>query len=318
MSSTVKVPRLFGSKESAVPSFLDGETIGVLSVGRRLYENPSTVELSDGRTLGYAETGAPDGDPVLAFHGIPNGRLGAAVFDQVGRELGVRIIAPERPGVGVSDPDPTRVLLDWPVDVAECLDALGIDAAPALGISGGGPYALACGAAAPERFPRVATCCGLGPVESATRPLRLLLRGANYLPWAIQAFLGVEVRSAKYAPEWTIERRVKASAPRDEAIWRGDVGKLLVASMPIACQEHGTRSFVRDIQLSGRDWGFSLDAIDVPVGIWHGQADRINPVEMGVYLRDAIPTAEAYLYPDLGHLSIFVEHDAEMFEWLTQ
>ncbi|WP_435073891.1 alpha/beta fold hydrolase [Halorubrum sp. HHNYT27] len=318
MGSAGIISRRFRGEKNAIPQFLDGETTGMLSVGRRLFENPSTVELADGRKLGYAETGASDGNPVLAFHGIPNGRLGAAVFDHVGRELGVRIIAPERPGVGVSDPDPTRVLMDWPADVAECLDALGIDAAPALGISGGGPYALACGAAAPERFPRIATCCGLGPIESATRPLRLLLRGANSLPWAIQAFLGVEVRAAKYAPGWTIDRRVKGSAPRDEAIWRGDVGKLLVASMPAACQEHGTKSFVRDIQLSGRDWGFPLDSIDVPVGIWHGQADRINPVEMGAYLRDVIPNAESYIYPELGHLSIFVEHDAELFEWLTR
>lgn len=318
MRSPVKIPHPFGSEKSAIPPFLDGEPTGMLSVGRHLFENPSTVELTDGRTLGYAETGAPDGDPVLAFHGIPSGRLGAAVFDHVGRELGIRVVAPERPGVGVSDPDPGRVLLDWPGDVAQCLDALGIDAAPVLGISGGGPYALACGAAAPDRFPRVASCCGLGPVESATRPLRLLLRGANHLPWAIQAFLGVEVRSARYAPEWTIDRRVRSTAPRDEAVWRGDVGKLLVASIPAACRRHGTASFVRELQLFGRDWGFPLEAIDVPVGIWHGRADRINPVEMSTYLRDAIPTAEPYLYPDLGHLSVFTEHDTEMFEWLTQ
>lgn len=237
------VPRLWGEKRD-VPQFLDGETTGLLSVGRRLLDNPSTVELADGRTLGYAETGAPDGDPVLAFHGIPNGRLGAAVFDQVGRDLGNRILAPERPGVGVSDPAPNRALLDWPTDVTQFLDALGIETAPALGISGGGPYALACGAVAPDRFPRVATCCGVGPVESAPSALRLLLRSANYFPWLPRAFLGLEVRSAEYAPEWTIDRRVRGAAPGDEAVWRGEVGQLLVASIPVACRHHGTAPFV--------------------------------------------------------------------------
>lgn len=68
----------------------------------------------------------------------------------------------------------------------------------------------------------------------------------------------------------------------------------------------------------GRDWEFSLADIDVLVGIWHGEADRINPVMMARYLRDAIPTAEAFLYPDRGHVSIFVVHDREMFGWLTK
>ncbi|MCT9097798.1 alpha/beta fold hydrolase [Haloarchaeobius sp. HME9146] len=309
--------RLLGKQRAELPYLGDGAT-GMRAVARRLVENPSVLTLSDGRTLGYAETGDPAGRPVLTFHGIPNGRLGAAVFDQVGRDLGVRVIAPERPGVGVSDPDPSRELTGWPADVVELLDALDIDAAPVLGISGGGPYALACGAVAPERFPRVAVCCSSGPLESVPRLLRLMIRAAIHVPWVIRAFLGFEVRSARYAPGWTIERRVRGAAPRDESVWRGDVGKLLVASIPAACQHHGTAAFVRDLQLFGQDWPFSLAAIDVPVGIWHGRGDRINPVEMGTHLLDAIPTAEGHFYPELGHLSIFVEHDAEMFEWLVR
>jgi pimeloyl-ACP methyl ester carboxylesterase len=98
----------------------------MLSVGRDLFENPSTITLPDGRTLGYAETGDADGEPIVALHGIPSGRLGAAIFDQVAREHGIRIIAPERPGVGVSDPDPDRELVDWPADVSDLLDILDI------------------------------------------------------------------------------------------------------------------------------------------------------------------------------------------------
>lgn len=296
----------------------DEDAPGMLSLASRLLENPTAVTLSDGRTLGYAETGDPNGDPVLTFHGIPNGRLGAAVFDETARELCVRIIAPERPGVGVSDPDPDRELVDWPADVAELLDALDIDEAPVLGISGGGPYALACGAVAPTRFPRVAACCSLAPLTSGDRSHRLLALTATRLPWVLRAFLGLEVRSARYAPEWTIDRRVKGAAARDEALWRGEVGRLLLASMPAACRNHGTAAFVRDIQLFAGDWGFSLADIDVPVGVWHGRADRINPIEMGEYLIDTIPTAEPYVHPDLGHISVFVECDAAMFDWLTQ
>ena len=317
MTSLVDIPRRLRSGRAAEAPFLADATDGMLSVARDLFENPQTVTLPDGRTLGYAETGDPDGDPVVAFHGIPSGRLGAAVFDHVGRAQGVRILAPERPGVGASDPDPDREITDWSTDAADFLDALDIDAVPVLGISGGGPYALACGALAPQRFPRVAVCCSIGPFESTDLQTRLLPLTASYAPWVFGVFLRAEVLSAQYAPEWTLDRRVKGTAPADEAVWRSEVGKVLVASIPAACQ-HGTATFVREIQLFGRDWGFSLADIDVPVGVWHGRADRLNPVEMGLSLWRAIPTAEGHFYPDLGHLGVIVETDDAMFEWLNR
>lgn len=318
MSRLLDVPRRLQYGRNTVPPFLNEGTERILAVARDLFENPDAVTLPDGRTLGYAETGDPDGDPILAFHGVPSGRLGAAVFDQVGREQGIRIIAPERPGVGVSDPDPDREITDWPADVAGLLNALDIAEAPVLGISAGGPYAVACGALAPERFPRVAVCCGFGPIESVGLKTRLLPLSAVYVPRAIRSFLRAEELSSRYAPEWTLERRIKATAPRDEEIWRSEVGKLLVASIPAACQHHGNATFVRDLQLFARDWGFSLETIDVPVGIWHGRADQINPIEMGLSLWDAIPTAEAHLYPDQGHISVIVENENAMFDWLRQ
>ncbi|WP_254543586.1 alpha/beta fold hydrolase [Halomarina pelagica] len=316
MHSLVDVPFRRWWGRNATPPFLGEDAGGVLAIARDLFENPDTVTLPDGRKLGYAETGDPDGDPVLAVHGVPSGRLGAALFDRVGRERGVRIVAPERPGVGVSDPDPDREIADWPADAAGVLDALDVDAAPVLGISAGGPYAVACAALAPERFPRVAVCCGFGPIESVGLKPRLLPLGASYVPWVIRTFLRAEELSALYAPEWTLERRIEAAAPRDEEIWRSEVGKLLVASVPAASQHHGNATFVRDLRLFAGDWGFPLETIDVPVGIWHGRADRITPIEMGLSLWDAIPTAEAHFYPDLGHVSAIVENEDAMVDWL--
>jgi pimeloyl-ACP methyl ester carboxylesterase len=70
--------------------------------------------------------------------------------------------------------------------------------------------------------------------------------------------------------------------------------------------------------LFGGDWGFSLDALDVPVGIWHGRADQFTPVEMGLHLFDAIPIAEGHFYSDSGHVSVFVENEDLIFDWLGQ
>lgn len=309
--------RLARGRDS-LPPFLDDPSDEVLSVGRDLYENPQTVRLPDGRQLSYGEVGDSDGDPVVAFHGVPSGRLGAAALAATAHDQGVRLLAPERPGVGGSDPDPDRTLTDWPADVTALLDALDVDAAPVFGISGGGPYALACGAVAPDRFPRIAVCCGVGPMAAIRRRDRLLFQAARYTPRVVGTFLRLEELSGRYAPERTLVRRAATSAPRDHDIWHGEVGQLLVASVSAAFQHHGADAFVRDIQLYASDWEFDLEAIDVPVGLWYGRADQIIPLAMGQYLFEAIPSAEAHFYPDLGHVSTIVENEATIVNWLQQ
>ncbi|MFC7155360.1 hypothetical protein ACFQPA_07820 [Halomarina halobia] len=94
MNSLVDVPFRRWCGRNALPPFLEDGTEGTLAIARDLFENPDTVTLPDGRKLGYAETGDPDGDPIPAVHGVPSGRLGAALFDRIGRERGVRIVAP--------------------------------------------------------------------------------------------------------------------------------------------------------------------------------------------------------------------------------
>ncbi|WP_255198344.1 alpha/beta fold hydrolase [Halorarius litoreus] len=305
-------------RDDALSPLLEDPSDELLSVGRELAENPRTVRLPDGRQLSYGEVGDPDGEPVVAFHGVPSGRLGAAVLAATAHDRGIRLIAPERPGVGESDPDPNRELTDWSADVTALLDALDIDAAPVVGISGGGPYALACGAVAPDRFPRVAVCCGVGPMAAIGRTERLLFSAARYAPRLVGAFLSVEVLAARYAPERTVERRVAASAPDDEALWRGPVGDLMLASMPSAVETHGVGAFVRDLQLYAGDWGFDLADIEVPVGLWYGRADRTVPEAMGRYLLDAVPTADGHFCAGQGHIGVVVENEAVILDWLVE
>src|SRR3712207_3027181 len=66
--------------------------------------------------------------------------------------LGIRLLAVDRPAIGLSDPQPRRTLLAWPRDIREMADALGIQRFSVLGWSGGGPYALACAYAMPDRI----------------------------------------------------------------------------------------------------------------------------------------------------------------------
>src|SRR5262245_52528836 len=96
-----------------------------------------TITLSDGRTLAYAEYGAPRGSPVFHFHGTPGSRLQGRLLDAAAVAANVRLICPDRPGFGESDFLKKRRFLDWARDVRELADHLGIDRFAVSGLSGG-------------------------------------------------------------------------------------------------------------------------------------------------------------------------------------
>ena len=119
----------------------------------------STITLPDGRGLGYAEYGDPDAMPVLYCHGFPSCRLEPSMLPV----SGIRLIALDRPGYGLSDPLPGRTLLDWPRDVAVAADALGLGSFAVAGVSGGAPYAASCAALLKDRIIGLALICGIAP-----------------------------------------------------------------------------------------------------------------------------------------------------------
>ncbi|SEO86271.1 Pimeloyl-ACP methyl ester carboxylesterase [Halorientalis persicus] len=288
-----------------------------LALAREIAENPRTIELRDGRELGYAAVGDPDGEPLLLFHGFPNSRVFAAAFDEVAREQGVRVIAPERPGVGVSDPDPDRTLTDWPADVADLADALDLDGFPVLGISAGGPYAAATAALLDQRVERAGIVCGLGPMAAVGLRDRLWYYSARVLPPAAKLGLWLAGRQALNDRDAFLESMAENAAPADGPVWTGELGTVVHASMVESRRHHGLDPLVTETALFGQSWGFDLGAISVPTWLWYGKADTVVPPAMGYYLADAIPTAESHFYPDLGHLSTVAETEREVFETLS-
>ena len=123
------------------------------------------VTLSDGRKLGYNEYGPADGKPLFYFHGTPSSRIEWQIFggEQLASRLHLRIISIDRPGMGLSDFQGGRRLLDWPTDIASLADALDLDQFSVLAFSGGSPYAAACALAIPERLTSVGIVSGAGP-----------------------------------------------------------------------------------------------------------------------------------------------------------
>jgi pimeloyl-ACP methyl ester carboxylesterase len=124
------------------------------------------ILLTDSRRLAYCDYGPLTGFPVFYFHGTPGSRLEAQLADQAARQHDIRLLALDRPGIGRSDLQPGRKLLDWPQDMAATADQLGLDRFGVIGFSGGGPYALACAYALPERLNFVALVGSWAPVAA--------------------------------------------------------------------------------------------------------------------------------------------------------
>src|SRR6202035_5235171 len=114
------------------------------------------MTLLDDRDLGWLEIGDPEGWPVLGFHGTPGSRLQLAIDDKPVREGGIRFVLPDRPGYGLSTFQPGRRLVDWPGDVAQLADHLGIERFSVMGVSGGGPHSAVCAALLDDRVVRAA------------------------------------------------------------------------------------------------------------------------------------------------------------------
>lgn len=272
------------------------------------------MRLRDGRRLGYAEYGDRAGVPVFYFHGFPGSRLEAALADAAAHSLGVRLIAPDRPGFGLSDYQPGRRIQDWPDDVAQLGDHLGLRRFAVLGVSGGGPYAMACAHALGPRATRAGVVAGLGPLlrrelgRGMTALNRLALDLARYAPRALPPLSRMAARELAVRPHRLLARAARRCAACDRTVLaREDVNATLCNSFSEAVRP-GWHGIAAEWALYGRPWGFELAGFAAELHLWHGERDRIVAPAMGRYLAAAIPGCRARFLPDEGHYSLPLNH----------
>jgi pimeloyl-ACP methyl ester carboxylesterase len=275
-----------------------------------------SIELRDGRRLTYAEWGDPDGTPVLNCHGSPSSRLERHVEDPaLYARWGVRLITPDRPGFGGSDIQPSRHLLDWPEDVAELADALGIERFAVLGLSGGVAYALACAFRLPDRVSTVGVLGGSTPPDLAwpypqRAPRRV--RSALMAPWPgpllLRGLYEPLCRRPALLPAYL---SVRLSAPDRRVIARPGVRQVLTEMFAEGLRQ-GCRALAQDRSLLLRPWGFPLGRIRSRVHLWHGGRDWIVPAVSGRALAAVLPDCSPHFYRDEGHFLVF-DHAEEVF-----
>lgn len=272
-----------------------------------------SLTLPDGRTLGYAEYGHPTGHPLLFFHGWPSSRLEGWGAHAVARRLGIRVIAADRPGFGISSFQRDRCVLDWVRDVDALTETLGLEKFAVLGGSGGGPYALAVAYAesrgsfqgrekGKRRLSGVGLMSPAGPWEpELTRdipfPSRALCRLASSWPGSLRVGTEASVGMMRWAAS---TRPVARWLDR----WLANVnrGKDLDDS-PDELREkmlrilfegfaQGAEGAVHEAKLLTLPWGFPLqDARYDTVKVWHGKQDRNAPISMARYMVQRMPHA---------------------------
>jgi len=266
------------------------------------------VRLRDGRRLGYAERGTPDGFAVLDFHGNPGSRLSFWGSDELIRSSGVRLISVDRPGIGLSDPQPHRSVRDWPSDVIQLTDVLGLEGFAVMGHSVGAAYAAACAHDLPERVSAIGLVSPIIPLDSPQafdelgKPGQWLL--ARDRPRVLRVsirFLFLMARIAPNIARWVFGAK---STPAEKAISsRPDVLERALASAREATRQ-GALGLVEDMRVVMRPWGFDPAEIGVPLFVWQGDEDSSIRESWGDWWAHTVPGARLVRCPGEGHLLI--------------
>jgi pimeloyl-ACP methyl ester carboxylesterase len=268
------------------------------------------VTLRDGRTLDYWDGGDPDGSPVLLHPGSPSSRLMGVHFDSDARASGVRLVSLSRPGYGGSTLSPPG-LASVGRDTVELADLLGIGELGVLGISGGGPYAVAVGALAPAgrvRAVAVAAGVGSGSVGDAAddgASDRFHREAADDLDPLLalddEAMVSAFFAAAPAGPN------ARREDPAFRRAWARDLREAL----------RSYDGFVRDNLSWGATWDVDPASSRVPHRLWYGETDAMVPLAQGRWLADRLPDASLTVLEGQGHGAVTFGHVQEMFATLV-
>ncbi len=269
------------------------------------------IAIERDRQIGFAEFGDPQGRPFFWLHGTPGARRQIPAEARVyAEQQGIRLIGVDRPGIGSSTPHQYGTVSDFGHDLHVVADILGIDRFAVIGLSGGGPYSLACAATMPDRVVTVAVLGGVAP----TRGPDAVGGGAMTLGNLVAPVLevaGLPVRLAAV----TLIRLIRPVATTALELYaalspEGDrrlLGRPEFKAMFLDDLLNGSRKQMAapfaDIVVFARSWGFRLQEVKVPVHWWHGDRDHIIPFAHGEQCVGALPDAKLYVIPGESHLA---------------
>lgn len=283
----------------------------VIAIDRPKLEGSIAVGDKRRRRIGFSEFGAPDGPVIVWLHGTPGARRQIPCeAREYAEEHGFRLIGLDRPGVGSSTAHRYDSISDFTTDFQIVLNTLGVDRCSVIGLSGGGPYTLACARFLPDRIVSAAVVGGVAPVRGpdgiaggavdTMAPVEpLLTKGARPIGKVVSAVLSVARPIAE--PAIAAYGRLSPDADR-ELLSRPEFKAMFLDDLLHGGSRRMEAPFA-DLSLFIKDWGFRIGDVRTPITWWHGDADNIIPYEHGVHMANLLPNAELITVPGQSHLS---------------
>jgi pimeloyl-ACP methyl ester carboxylesterase len=253
--------------------------------------------------------GDPAGLPAFFFHGLIGSHHQASMIDRPACDLGLRIIAPNRPGVGRSELTVRRSALEAVADVEDVAAALGLGEFSVIGISGGAPYALATLHRLGPRVRSATLISGMGPIRlpgalrGMRRSERIAFEIGSRFPWLARREFKRWSESFRAAPHRFLEAFIARLVPADQRLFReGPFYDLFLQDLrEVFLGGNGPEGLAQEVR-GFRNLELPLDALpaDRRVCLWHGLADDLVPPAMAYQMARRLPCCEAHFVPG-GH-----------------
>ncbi|GAA4938047.1 pimeloyl-ACP methyl ester carboxylesterase [Actinomycetospora succinea] len=265
-----------------------------------------------GRAVAVVEHGDPAGAPVFFFHGTPDSRLGKDFTDGPARERGLRVLCPDRGGIGRSDPVPGRTIAGYAGEVIALADALGIDRFATVGYSAGGPFALACAAGCGPRITGTALMAGAGPIddrpgarEGLAKSDLEMLDNLDDHPRREAMMLRLQKWASEIVPKTAVAQIAEELTEPDRAFLARRSPKEEM-SFFVESLRQGPAGVMEEYRLWAQPWKIDWSAVTTPVEIFQGEADAMVPMHHAEDIASRLPTGVGRLHrlPATGHLSI--------------
>lgn len=273
-----------------------------------------TFTLRNGLTLGYCEFGDPRGEVAFYFHGWPSSRSQGSLFHEHAKKHGMRLICPDRPGIGLSGFQPGRSLSDWPDTLEQLAAHVGADNYHVIGWSGGGPYVLVCALQLHRRLLSASIICGAPPLKFlGDRQMfwlyRFMIQLRHFFPTILGLVLYLGGIAAKGNPHKAPLRwLMKLLGVEDRRVLLLPGIYDVVREATLGALDRGARSVIADADIYLSEWGFEVSQINFPIRFWHGKQDRNIAWTYTQQIATLIPQAETHWSELDGHYSLPITH----------
>lgn len=298
----------------------------MVSTNAKGLNSENTIDLRDGRTIGYAEYGDLAGNPIFYFHGGQESRLSSFFMDSIAMKMGIRIISMDRPGIGISSFQKDRTFYDWGKDVNELADFLGIKKYSIFGLSGGAPHVLSCLINNPERIKNAAIISGATPYDYKGT-LKGMWFPVKILHWLagmksdkkLRKYIQKDFHSMLNNPEKRMKQFQRFLPEPDKKMMRNNpnYGWDFIQGS-IESYKQGVDGVVQEWKLYVADWGMNFNNIEHPVTLWYGREDKMAPVARGEFYKEHLRNSTLKIINNEAHFSLIRNHLTEILSDLNK